>query len=115
MMPDGSLGHAEMDTDGGVIMLSTTAGGYEGPKKHREHCARAQAWSQSQASWVINGVLVYVDDIDAHYARATGEGVTLLSTLEVRSGQALSRRGPGGASLDVPAALMHCRVTSDVR
>lgn len=80
MMPDGSLGHAEMDTGGGIIMLSTTAGGYESPKRHREHCERARTWSQ--LPWVINGVLVYVTDIDAHFARATREGASLLSTLE---------------------------------
>ncbi len=78
--PDGRLTHAEMDTGAGMIMLATPTLAYEGPKRHREHCERARKWSE--VPWVIDGALVYVDDIDAHYERAKQAGATILSELE---------------------------------
>src|SRR5688572_8438747 len=53
VMPDESLGHVEMETGSGLIMLSTMGSGYESPKRHREHCERARRWSQ--VPWAING------------------------------------------------------------
>jgi uncharacterized glyoxalase superfamily protein PhnB len=32
--------------------------------------------------WVIDGCLVYVDDVAAHFARAKREGATILSEIE---------------------------------
>jgi uncharacterized glyoxalase superfamily protein PhnB len=32
--------------------------------------------------WIVDGVLVYVDDVDAHYDRAKKAGATILSPLE---------------------------------
>jgi len=32
--------------------------------------------------WVIDGVLVYVEDIDAHYKQASNAGATILSEPE---------------------------------
>jgi PhnB protein len=77
---DGVLSHGEMHAGDGVIMLATPSAAYEGPRHHREHCERAREWSS--VPYVIDGVLVYVDDIDAHYDRATRAGATLLSTVE---------------------------------
>ena len=34
--------------------------------------------------WVIDGVLVFVPDVEAHHARAKKEGATILSELEER-------------------------------
>lgn len=77
---DGKLAHGEMETEHGLIMLATPSPNYEAPKHHREHCERARAWSS--VPWVIDGVLVYVSDIDAHFQRAKREGATILSKLE---------------------------------
>jgi PhnB protein len=80
---DGSLSHGEMTTGNGGngrIMLATPTPDYESPRQHRQHCEQARAWSQ--APWVINGVLVYVDDVDAHYERARAAGATILGALE---------------------------------
>ena len=41
---------------------------YEGPRLHGERCERARAWLA--VPWIVDGVLVYVDDVDAHFARA---------------------------------------------
>src|SRR5262245_44361523 len=80
MMPDGSLGHVQMETGSGEIMLASGSVGYESPRHHREHCDRARKWSQ--VPWVINGTLVHVADAEAHYARAQREGATLLTDIE---------------------------------
>jgi PhnB protein len=77
---NGRLGHGEMTTGNGLIMLATPSPEYEGPRQHREHCERARAWST--VPYVLNGVLVYVEDIDEHYERAKGAGARILSELE---------------------------------
>src|SRR2546426_11974822 len=77
---DGRLAHGEMEIGGGVIMLATPTTDYEAPKRHREHCEQAHKWSS--VPWVIDGVLVYVDDIDNHFKRAKDAGATILSELE---------------------------------
>jgi uncharacterized glyoxalase superfamily protein PhnB len=77
---EGVLEHGEMSAYGGRIMLGTATPAYEGPKAHREHCERARAWSD--VPYVIDGVLVYVDDVDAHFARAVEHGATILSEPE---------------------------------
>lgn len=77
---DGRLAHGEMATGGGSIFLGSVPH-YEGPKRHREHCERARAWSA--VPWVIDGVLVYVDDVDRHCERARRAGATILSEPEV--------------------------------
>jgi uncharacterized glyoxalase superfamily protein PhnB len=77
---DGVLNHGEMRAGDGVIMLATPSAAYEGPKQHREHCERTRDWSV--VPYVIDGVLVYVDDVDAHLDRATRAGATILSGIE---------------------------------
>ena len=78
--PDGSLSHGELVTGDGRIMLGTATPEFESPKHHREHCERARAWSA--VPYIIDGVLVFVDDVDAHYQRAIAAGATILSAIE---------------------------------
>lgn len=77
---DGRLSHGEMVTGSGRIMLSTPTPTYESPRHHRAHCEAARAWSETP--WVIDGVLVYVDDVDQHYVQAKAAGATILGQLE---------------------------------
>jgi uncharacterized glyoxalase superfamily protein PhnB len=77
---DGLLAHGEMTTGNGTIMLATPTPDYESPKHHREHCEAALAWSK--VPYVIDGLLVYVEDIDAHFRRAAGAGARILSEIE---------------------------------
>jgi uncharacterized glyoxalase superfamily protein PhnB len=76
----GVLTHGEMSTGGGLIMLATPTPDYEGPRQHRAHCDAAAAWAA--APWVIDGVLVYVDDVASHRQRAKDAGASLLSGIE---------------------------------
>ena len=76
----GVLSHGEMSTGAGLIMLATPSSDYQSPLAHRAHCDAAAAWSR--APWVIDGVLVYVGDIEAHRERALAAGATMLSSIE---------------------------------
>ncbi|TME08219.1 MAG: aminotransferase [Chloroflexi bacterium] len=77
---DGRLGHGEMETGHGVIMLATPSPEYQGPRRHREDCQAARRWQS--VPYIVDGVLVYVDDIRAHFERAKAAGATILSELE---------------------------------
>ncbi len=84
----GELTHGEMSTGGGLIMLATPTSDYESPRRHRALCAAAAEWAESP--WVIDGVLVYVEDITSHFDRARASGATPLSDVE---------SGPDGSRL----------------
>ena len=77
---DGLLSHGEMEADEGIIMLATPTPAYESPRRHRQTCEQARKWSA--VPWIIDGVLVYVDDLDAHFARAKAAGATILSEIQ---------------------------------
>jgi PhnB protein len=77
---DGRLSHGEMSVGDGLIMLASPSPDYEGPKRHRDNCEIAASWSA--LPWIIDGVLVYVDDVDEHYARAKAAGAVILSEPE---------------------------------
>jgi uncharacterized glyoxalase superfamily protein PhnB len=77
---DGRLTHGELDTGGGVVMMATPSLHYRGPKRHREECEVARSWHD--VPYIIDGVLVYVDDVDAHFARAKAAGATILSEVQ---------------------------------
>ena len=85
----GRLAHGEMETGDGVIMMATPSPDYEGPSHHREHCDAARKWSE--VPWVVDGALVYIDDVQKHYERAKEEGANILSEPETESHGTLYR------------------------
>jgi PhnB protein len=78
--PNGSLAHGEMKAGDGLIMLASPTPEYRSPKRHRESCEQARRWSA--VPWVIDGVLVSVENLDRHFARAKAAGATILSEIE---------------------------------
>ena len=78
--PDGRLSHGEMRAGDGIIMLASPTPDYQGPKRHREVCEQARQWST--VPWIIDGVLVYVDHLERHLARAKAGGAMILSEIE---------------------------------
>jgi PhnB protein len=78
--PSGRLTHGELEVGDNVIMIAAPTPDYESPKRHRETCERAKKWSSTP--WIIDGVLVIVDDIDAHFQRAKASGAQILSEIE---------------------------------
>ena len=80
LAPDGRLSHGEMRAGDGLIMLASPTPDYHGPKRHREACEQARRWSA--VPWIIDGVLVFVDHLERHFARAKAAGATILSEIE---------------------------------
>ena len=80
VMDDGTIGHAELELDGEIVMLATPSRDYESPKRHRETCDAARRWLDNP--WVVDGVLVVVDDLDAHHAAAVAAGANVIRPLE---------------------------------
>lgn len=80
LAPDGRLSHGEMEAGDGLIMLASPTPDYHSPRRHGEICEQARKWLA--VPWIIDGVLVYVDDIDRHFVRAKAAGATILSEIE---------------------------------
>ena len=81
----GVVSHVNMECEGAIVMLGRPSPVYESPKTHREHCERARRWSESR--YIVDGVLVYVDDVDAHLTRARAAGARILTELDEAHGQ----------------------------
>ena len=77
---NGVVTHAEMELDGAQIMLSTPTSEYRGPRRHAEECEQAARWLDNP--WVIDGLFVEVDDVDAHHERAAAAGAKVIRSLE---------------------------------
>jgi uncharacterized glyoxalase superfamily protein PhnB len=80
VMDDGTIGHAELELDGSVVMLATPSRDYQSPRTHRETCEAAARWLDNP--WVVDGLLVVVDDIDVHHARAVAAGANVIRPLD---------------------------------
>ncbi len=77
---DGKVTHVNMELDGNVLMLGYPSPDYQSPRHHSEACEQARKWSRTP--YVVDGVLVYVDDVEAHFSRASAAGARILSELE---------------------------------
>ena len=81
---DGRVTHVNMELDGGEFMLGYPSPDYQSPQHHAETCEQARKWSETP--YIVDGVHVSVDDIEAHYERAKAAGATILSELEDNPG-----------------------------
>ena len=81
---DGRVTHVNMELDGGEVMLGYPSADYRSPRRHAQKCEQARKWSETP--YIVDGVHVSVDDIDAHYERAKAAGATILSALEDNPG-----------------------------
>ncbi len=79
-MEDNRLTHAELSLGNNIIMLATPSEDYESINKHRKHCEQMNKWLS--VPYIINGLLVYVDDVEAHYKKAKANGAEILSEIE---------------------------------
>ncbi len=76
---NGRVMHAELDIEGSTIFLSTPAD-YVASRKHRESCETERRMHDNP--WVIDGLWVEVDDVDAHHARAAEGGAKIIRGLD---------------------------------
>src|SRR5258708_21473007 len=73
----GRVGHGELELSGNIVMVASPTPDYQSPKRHAESCAAARQWLS--VPWIIDGALVHVDDVDAHYKQAKAAGATTVS------------------------------------
>lgn len=77
---DNKLLHGELEAGDGLIMIAEPGNGYVCPLRLRETCEEAAAWSRAPIAF--DGVLVFVNDIEAHRRRAEKAGAVMLSPIE---------------------------------
>jgi PhnB protein len=66
--------------DGGSILLGGSIDGYQSPDRHASVCDAAGRWLDTP--YIVDGVLVYVDDVQSHFDRARQAGARILSPVE---------------------------------
>jgi len=71
----GVITHAELVLEGGKVYVSAPPG-YASPRTLRAESTTAQRSYDNP--WVIDGLFVAVEDVDAHYERARTAGATIL-------------------------------------
>ena len=77
---DGRLSHGEMQAGDGLIMLASPTPDYQGPLRHRANCEPAKKWLS--VPYIVDGVLVYIDDVEAHFKQAKQGGANIISEVE---------------------------------
>jgi len=80
MIENGRLTHAELKIGDDIIMIATPSVDYESFNKHRAHCAQTNKWLS--VPWIVNGLLVYVSNVDNHFEKAKNKGAEILSDIE---------------------------------
>ncbi len=77
---DGRLSHGELSIGDQRIMLASSSPDYRNPNHMRAEYQAADKWLQ--LPYIFNGILVYVDDLDATFERALEVGAEILSPIE---------------------------------
>ena len=76
---DGRVTHVNMELGGGVFMLGWPSADYQSPRHHAETCEQARRWSETP--YVVDGVMVYVDDTEAPFPQPSAAGAGILTPL----------------------------------
>jgi uncharacterized glyoxalase superfamily protein PhnB len=74
---DGRVTHVTLTHGNGVVMIGWPGPDYRSPRRHAETCEAAARWLD--VPYVVDGVFVSVDDIEAHCERARRAGARILS------------------------------------
>ena len=73
---EGRMTHAELAYGDGEVMLGFASTDYRSPRRHAQECEQAAKWLDNP--YVVDGVLVHVEDLDAHLERARSVGAEIL-------------------------------------
>lgn len=65
---------------GGAVLLGWTGPTYQSPRHHRELCEAAARWHA--VPYIVDGVMVGVDNLDEHCQRARAAGAVVLTEPE---------------------------------
>lgn len=77
---DGRLTHSQLKAGDSIIMIATPGPDYESINKQRKRDRQMNKWLS--VPWIVNGLLVYVDDVEAHFKKAKENGAEILSGIE---------------------------------
>lgn len=79
-MEGGRLTHAELRLSENIIMLATPTSDYESINKQRINYLQMN--KGLSVPYIVNGLLVYVDNVDLHFKQAKENGAEILSEIE---------------------------------
>jgi PhnB protein len=96
---DGTVTHAALELGGAVVMLGWPGPDYQSPARHVEVCEHARNWLS--VPYVVDGVLIYVDDVDAHCEKARSRAPHPPGPEGRAVRPSLQRCGSRGTPLDV--------------
>ena len=77
---EGRVAHVTLELDGNVVFVGSPSPDYRSPATLAAEYESVRRMLETP--YVIDGVMVYVDDISAHLERARAAGATVLSELE---------------------------------
>jgi uncharacterized glyoxalase superfamily protein PhnB len=69
-----------LELDGAIMLAGHPSDAYRGPREHARTCEDARAWRG--VPYVVDGVLVYVEDLESHHARAKAADAVILTEIE---------------------------------
>ena len=77
---EGRVTHVNLEYGGSRLMIGWPTADYESPRRHAETCESARRWQETP--FVVDGVYVTVEGIEAHLERSRAAGARILSELE---------------------------------
>jgi len=77
---EGRLTHAELKLGDNIIMIATPSLEYESINKQRKRDPKMELWLSVPR--IVNGVLVYVENVKEHFLKAKENGAEILSEIE---------------------------------
>ena len=81
----GTVTDVVLDLDGAVVLVGHPTDAYQGPRRHAQVCALARQWQETP--YVVDGVVVYVDDVETHFSKAKRGGAKILTEVETNPRQ----------------------------
>ena len=76
----GTVTDVVLELEGATVMVGHPSEAYQGPRRHAQVCALARAWLETK--WIVEGVAVFVNDVETHFATAKRSGAKVLTELE---------------------------------
>ena len=64
----GTVTDVVLELDGAIVMVGHPTDAYQGPRRHAQACALARQWLET--SFIVDGLVVYIDDVDTHFGRS---------------------------------------------
>jgi uncharacterized glyoxalase superfamily protein PhnB len=76
----GTVTDVVLELDGATVIVGHPTDAYQGPRRHAQACALARQWLET--SFIVDGVVVYIDDVDTHFGRSKRGGAKILTEPE---------------------------------